>query len=177
VGEIHLQKRPPRFPTRRASRRPSWERAQFAVSIREYRRAEDLLVKATTLCPDAVEYWMALGEARRGSGQQGPAEKAYGRALDLYRAMARSDPAAPEPRLFRNFVLARMGHADEARAAQARTEKQFPTDFVGAGICARQAARSSAGEVAPVSDRRPEPLKERFAPMGAGALSPRERRK
>ena len=59
---------------------------QFAMSIREYSRAQELFEKATKLHEDMPEYWVALGMARRKQDNKDGARKAYKEALSLFKA-------------------------------------------------------------------------------------------
>jgi len=137
--------------------------------------SRDLLVKATTLCPDAVEYWMALGEAVEAVVNKVPRKKlTAGRSIFIGRW--RGAIPLRRSRACSKFSSSPGWTRRRSESRPGEDRKTIPHRFVGAGICARQAARSSAGEVAPVSDRRPNRVKERFAPMGRGALA-RERRR
>src|SRR5690349_6667201 len=59
--------------------------AQFALTLRDYTRAEPLFEKAAKLCPDDGEYWLGLGVTRRRLGNTSGAKAAYEKARDAYR--------------------------------------------------------------------------------------------
>eukprot|EP01031_Cornospumella_fuschlensis_P048113 gene48113-58932_t len=60
--------------------------AQFAMSIRDYARAEGLLTKATALEFDNGNYWISLGSMRVRLGQRPAAKAAYESALHAFEA-------------------------------------------------------------------------------------------
>src|ERR1044072_4088310 len=55
--------------------------AQFALSVRQWDRAEPLLAKAAALTPDVPGLWLELGKTRMRLKQRGPAKTAYEKAL------------------------------------------------------------------------------------------------
>jgi len=171
VGEIHLQKRPPRFRnTARLEAAQLGKRGAVAVSIR-ISASRGFTRQSHTLCPDAVEYWMALGEARRGSGQQGPRKKLRPGARSLS-AMARSDPACAGAALVRNFRPSPGWARRRSESRPGEDRKQFPP-IRRCGILRDQRSikrwRSSAG-----LRRRPEPCEGAVRSNGGGgALAPR----
>ncbi|HEU5079530.1 MAG TPA: tetratricopeptide repeat protein [Opitutaceae bacterium] len=57
--------------------------AEFAMSIRDYTRAEDLFAKAVVLDPTLPRYWKQLGAARLRLGNNKGARKAYEQSLDM----------------------------------------------------------------------------------------------
>lgn len=110
--------------------------AEFAVTVREYPRAEGLLVQATTLCPDDGAYWLSLGSTRMRLGRRDGARTAYKRALDAFADDARQHKSSTAPGLQQVMVLALLGRVEDARAFQAKLLKQYPDDpdvrqFVG----------------------------------------------
>ncbi|HVU33625.1 MAG TPA: tetratricopeptide repeat protein [Opitutaceae bacterium] len=100
--------------------------AMFAVTVREYGRAEGLLVQATGLCPDSAQYWLALGTTRMRLGQRDGARTAYKRALDAFEDDADADRTQAEPALQQVQVLALLGRVDDARALLAKLPKRYP---------------------------------------------------
>src|SRR4051812_35481693 len=70
--------------------------AQFALSVREYSRAEGLLAKAVELCPDTGNYWVSLGSTRMRLSQRDAARTAYRQALSAYEGNAAKAPTSPE---------------------------------------------------------------------------------
>ncbi|MFA6962377.1 MAG: tetratricopeptide repeat protein [Opitutaceae bacterium] len=87
--------------------------AQFAMQIREYSRAEELIQQALKLRNDMPEYWVSLGMARRKQDDTSGARKAYEKALELHTALYKKDHA-PEQLSQQAFVLALLGRTDEA---------------------------------------------------------------
>lgn len=102
--------------------------ADFALTLRDWARAEPLLEKATKLCPDTGVYWLNLGVARKRLGNNSGAKSAYEKALDAYRDHAALEPTRPEPVLQEIYVLALLGRADDARKAQDKAQKKLPDD-------------------------------------------------
>jgi len=75
-------KRKPVDPTARAEAAQNASEADFAGQIRDYARAETLLVKAVELDPNNHIYWKALGVTHKKRGDNEGARKAYIRARD-----------------------------------------------------------------------------------------------
>ena len=100
--------------------------AQFALTLRDYARAEGLLAKAAELCPDTGEYWMNLGSARMRLGQRDAAKKAYQSGLAAYEQEAAQNKADPQPALQQVTALALLGRVDDARALLEKIPSQFP---------------------------------------------------
>ena len=103
--------------------------AQFAATIREYPRAEGLLVKATKLTPDNGEYWVTLGSVRMQLGHRDAARDAYRRALSAFEDQADAHPGDAGPKLQQVYVLALLGRADDARSRLARFAKKYPDNM------------------------------------------------
>jgi tetratricopeptide (TPR) repeat protein len=102
--------------------------AQFAVTIRDFARAESLLAKATELCPDSGTYWVNLGSVRMKLANRDAAKKAYNNALSAFEEQGKSDKEGSGPWLQQIYVLALLGRADDARALQEKVAKRFPAD-------------------------------------------------
>lgn len=101
--------------------------AEFAVTLRDFARAEGLFVQATALCPDAGEYWIGLGSTRMRLGQRDGARTAYGQALKAFEAKAGKEKNA-ESALQQVYVLALLGRPEEARALLAKLSERYPDD-------------------------------------------------
>lgn len=101
--------------------------AQFALTLRDWARAEGLLSKAVQLSPEA-DYFMVLGTARVRLGNRGGAKEAYERALRLFEDDAARDEKRVEPWLNQVTVLALLGRADDARAVLNKAAKRYPND-------------------------------------------------
>jgi tetratricopeptide (TPR) repeat protein len=101
--------------------------AQFAVSIREYDRAEKLLAEATQLCPDDPQYWLGLGSTRVRAGQRDAARTAYKRALAAFEQVEKAKRSS-EAALQQVYVLALLGQLDDARARLAKVQSRYPDD-------------------------------------------------
>ena len=108
--------------------------AQFAVTLRDYARAEPLLAKAVALCPDTSDYFLSLGTVRRQMDNRAGAKQAYEQALDLCRDAYRRDGKNTQPLLQQIYVLALLGRMDDARDALAKAQKDHPDDATVRGI-------------------------------------------
>lgn len=100
--------------------------AQFAMSLRDYARAEASLARAAGLAPDEGGLWVSLGAVRMKLGRKDEARDAYKRALEVHVDEAKENKSDPEPWLKQVYVLALLGRKDEGRALLDRAAKQFP---------------------------------------------------
>jgi tetratricopeptide (TPR) repeat protein len=103
--------------------------AQFALSIREYSRAEELIRKALDLRDDVPEYWVSLGMVRCKQDDKSGARPAYEKALKLHTARFKKD-RQPEELAQQAFVLGLLGKTDEALKLLADGLKEFPDSAV-----------------------------------------------
>ncbi len=102
--------------------------AEFAVTLRDWKRAEGLYVKATGLCPDTGDWWVNLGIVRMRLGDRAGARSAYKSAISASEAEYDRDGASSQAVLRRAYVLVILGRADEARAAVDRARARSPED-------------------------------------------------
>jgi Flp pilus assembly protein TadD len=102
--------------------------AQFAVSLRDYARAEPLFEQAAKLCPDTGDYWVSLGVCRRRLGNKSGAKSAYEKGLSAFRDAAELDAKIPEPMLQQVYVLALLGRVDDARKTLEKAAKANPNN-------------------------------------------------
>ena len=103
--------------------------AEFAVTLRDWKRAEGLYAKAAVLCPDSGDYWVNLGICRIRLGDHDAARSAYKSALSAYEAACDREPANTQAVLHRAYVLVILGRADEARSAVDRARSKYPDDW------------------------------------------------
>ncbi|HSI07407.1 MAG TPA: tetratricopeptide repeat protein [Rariglobus sp.] len=103
--------------------------AQFASSIREYPRAQELVERAIKLRDDVPEYWVTLGMARRKQENKDGARKAYEKALGLHKARYKEEKN-PEELGQQAFVLALLGRTDEALKVLDQGLKDHPDSAV-----------------------------------------------
>ncbi len=99
--------------------------AQFAMQIREYSRAEELIRRALKLREDMPEYWVSLGMALRKKDDKTGARKAYEKALDLHVERYESEKT-PEGLSQQAFVLALLGRTEEALKLLQQGLKEYP---------------------------------------------------
>ncbi len=102
--------------------------AEFAMTLRDWPRAEGLLAQATALVPDNALLWTSLGSMRVRMGNKGTARDAYQKALKVYEAEAAADKtkADAEPWLKQVYVLALLGRTSDARTLLEKLPRQFP---------------------------------------------------
>lgn len=102
--------------------------AQFAVTMRQWDRAEGLYARAAQLCPDTGAYWVSLGAMRVRLGKRDAAKEAYRSALKAFETEAEKEKTDVEPWLKQVEVLALLGRADDGRALLDKMAKRFPND-------------------------------------------------
>lgn len=100
---------------------------QFALSVKEWPRAEGLFLKASQASPDG-DYFLSLGVARLRLGKRSDAKAAYEHALRAFARDAVREPALVEPWLRQAYALAVLGRTDESRALLSKAAKKFPSD-------------------------------------------------
>lgn len=102
--------------------------AQFAVTLRDYVRAEPLFEKAAKMCPDEGDYWINLGIVRRRQGNTSGAKDAYEKARSAFSDAAAINDQESEPLLQEVYALALLGRAEDARKALAKARDKLPDD-------------------------------------------------
>jgi tetratricopeptide (TPR) repeat protein len=90
--------------------------AEFAVTLKDWPRAEGLYVKATAMCPDQGEYWVGLGVVRMRMQNRGGAKDAYKSALSDYTDDIKRDPANTLAVIRSASVLVILGRLDDAKS-------------------------------------------------------------
>ncbi|MEO6245719.1 MAG: tetratricopeptide repeat protein [Opitutaceae bacterium] len=100
---------------------------QFALSVKEWPRAEELFLKASQASP-AGDYFLSLGVARLRLGKRSEAKAAYEHAVRAFAREAAREPALVEPWLRQAYALAVLGRMDESRALLGKATKKFPND-------------------------------------------------
>lgn len=102
--------------------------AEFAITIRDYARAEDLMRQATELCPDDGNYWMALGNLSKRNSKPAEARKAYEKCVEVYAAAYKETPQNGKLLMRQMYAEALLGHADKARALVKKAREKHPLD-------------------------------------------------
>ncbi|MEX2044692.1 MAG: hypothetical protein WD941_05010 [Opitutus sp.] len=100
--------------------------AEFAITLRDWARAEPVLSKAVELCPDTGPYWVSLGSVRMRLSNRDGARAAYRGALKAYQEEADADEEDVEPWVQQAYVLALLGRVDEGRTLLEKTARRFP---------------------------------------------------
>jgi tetratricopeptide (TPR) repeat protein len=116
-----------------------FQEGEFALTLRDLKRAEGLFEKAADACPDAGGYWMALGTTRMRLGKRSAAKAAYQKALDAFEDEATAARADSRPVIQQVVMLALLGRADDARGLVKKLPGRFPNDVaVTAFVSGRQ---------------------------------------
>jgi Flp pilus assembly protein TadD len=102
--------------------------ANFAVTIREWSRAEGLYTKAVKICPDSGDYWLDLGVVRMHLNDRGGARSAYKSAIDAYKDDLGLHPASSQPVIRSAYALVILGRPDEARSLVEKARSKNPDD-------------------------------------------------
>jgi Flp pilus assembly protein TadD len=102
--------------------------ADFAVTIKDWGRAEAMYTKAAKLCPDEADVWMNVGIVRMRLHNPGDARTAYKAALSAYRDKLKAAPAESVNILRIAYVLIVLGRPDEARSLIADSVQKYPDD-------------------------------------------------
>jgi Flp pilus assembly protein TadD len=100
--------------------------AQFALSVRDYARAEPLLAKAAELTPDVPGLWVELGKTRVRLNQRAAAKTAYREALAGFEELAKTRKTDPQWLSQQVTVLVLLGRVDEARVLLDKMLALFP---------------------------------------------------
>jgi tetratricopeptide (TPR) repeat protein len=102
--------------------------AQFAVTLKDFPRAEELYAKAAALCPDTPDYWVTLGSVRKNLGHIPDARKAYEAGLKSQQDAYARDHKNAQLLIDQIYVLGLLGRPDEARALLKKAQAEHPDD-------------------------------------------------
>jgi tetratricopeptide (TPR) repeat protein len=102
--------------------------ANFALTLKDWGRAEGLYAKATELCPDEGDAWVSLGVVRMRMHNPGGARSAYKSALAAYKDNLKTEPVNPAFAIREAYVLVLLGRADEAKSCVERARSKYPDD-------------------------------------------------
>ena len=128
--------------------------AEFAVQLKDWPRAEGLYAKATALCPDQGETWVALGVVRMRMHNSGGAKDAYKSGLSAYTDDIKRDPTNSGAVIRSASILVILGRMDDARSLIERAYARNPGDrrlkeFVDLKALDKIAADPGLKEVSP----------------------------
>ena len=100
--------------------------ADFAVNLREWTRAEGLLLKAAELTPENGEIWISIGATRVLRGDKAQARSAYERALSAFAdAASEKSGASADLWLRQVHVLALLGREKDARGLLEKASRRL----------------------------------------------------
>lgn len=102
--------------------------AQFAMNLREWPRAEKLLLDAIKISPEAV-FYHNLGSTRMRMGNRSGAKDAYQSAIDACDRMVAANPKNTDAMLKKVQLLALVGRVNDGRELAKKIEKNFPMDL------------------------------------------------
>jgi tetratricopeptide (TPR) repeat protein len=102
--------------------------AEFAVTLKDWPRAEGLYSKATALCSDMGETWVRLGVVRVRMHNSGGAKDAYKSALSAFKDDFKKDPTNSSDVIRAATVLVILGRADDAQALVQKAYADHPDD-------------------------------------------------
>jgi Flp pilus assembly protein TadD len=102
--------------------------AAFAVTMKDWSRAEGLYAKAAALCPDQGETWVRLGVIRVRLHNPDGAREAYKSALAAFKEDFKRDPANTASVIRGASVLVILGRAEEARSLVDKAYAKNPGD-------------------------------------------------
>ena len=102
--------------------------ANFALTLKDWPRAEGLYVKATGLCPDEGDAWVSLGVVRMRMHNPGGARSAFKSALAAYKDNLKVEPVNSLFVIREAYVLVILGRADEARSCIDKARAKYPDD-------------------------------------------------
>jgi tetratricopeptide (TPR) repeat protein len=102
--------------------------AEFALTIREFVRAEKLLTQASALEFDNGKTWISLGMVRVRLGRKPAAKAAYESALQAYQEAYALEPKSAQLYLQQVYVLALLGRIPEARRVLTEIQQKHGTD-------------------------------------------------
>lgn len=102
--------------------------ASFALQVREYARAEELMQRAVKLNPEDNELWLQLGVSQVRLNKRSDAKKAYKKALSLQESVAKKNSKDTEFVIRQIHTLVLLGQPDDARKLMEKAGRDFPND-------------------------------------------------
>lgn len=102
--------------------------AEFAMTIRDFTRAETLMRQAADLCPDTGGYWLTLGNLCKRSGKTDDARKAYTQSVEAYAEAYRADSTDGKLLMRQMYAQALLGNVDKARALLKKAREKHLKD-------------------------------------------------
>jgi tetratricopeptide (TPR) repeat protein len=102
--------------------------AEFAVTLKEWPRAEGLYIQALTICPDEGDAWVNLGMVRMHEDNHDGARAAYKSAVSTFDDALSRNSADTKSAIHRAYVLLILGRADDARAGIEKARAANPND-------------------------------------------------
>lgn len=107
--------------------RALYSEAQYAMTMKDWPRAEPLLIRVIKITPTA-EFFQNLGTVRMRQKNRAGAKEAYESAVAACERMAAAKKDNTDPLLKKIQLFALLGRIEDARKLQAEVEKEFPQD-------------------------------------------------
>ncbi|MBL9201227.1 MAG: hypothetical protein JNL39_12015 [Opitutaceae bacterium] len=101
--------------------------SQYAMTMKQWSRAESLYERAIKISPE-VEFFHNLGSARMRLQNRAGAKEAYESGIRACDHLAAVKRGSTDPLLKKIQLLALLGKVEEARALQAKIDKEFRQD-------------------------------------------------
>jgi Flp pilus assembly protein TadD len=101
--------------------------AEFALTLKDFTRAEGLYQQATGLCPDVPEYWESLGVTQRRMNNLAGARTAYRQALEAHADRYKLQKN-PGDLLQQAWILALLGRDGDALTLMKKAAIAHPDD-------------------------------------------------
>ena len=101
--------------------------AQFAITVKEWARAEGLFDRAAKMAPQG-DYFLSLGAVRIQLKNRSGAKQAYEMALKAFRQESARSNASAEVWIKQAYVLGLLGRKGESKSIIEKAVKVFPND-------------------------------------------------
>lgn len=99
-----------------------------AFAAKDFYKAQQLAAEAANLDPEFAEAWVANGMALVRLGKSDEAKATYVKALELYQARQKRNPADADSVVQQIFLLTLLGRPAEAKTLLDQAHTSFPAD-------------------------------------------------
>jgi tetratricopeptide (TPR) repeat protein len=101
--------------------------AQFAMTLKDWARAEGLLDRAAKASPQG-DYYLSLGAVRMQLKNRSGAKKAYELAVNAFQQETARNNTSPEPWIKQAYALGLLGRRGEIKPMIEKARKALPND-------------------------------------------------
>lgn len=102
--------------------------AEFALTVRDFARAEKLLVEATDIVSDNGGYWVMLGNLAKRNRHHDLAKKAYTAGSKAFAAAYKAESTSGMLLMRQMYCEALLGHHDQAKMIIQQARAKHPTE-------------------------------------------------